>query len=337
MTQGCVDSNGDPLPLSDECLARIRSLRSKYNILRVSPSPTDLDGDTPTDPDAEDNTMWARTSLDAFLELIAAIPIELVAAVRYKYTANRPSHLVVFGPDNFHMCSCLQLVRRGLPCRHYFTVLVNLIGKTGGPDEIRFDHTFRGACVHNRWRRSGDGGDLPWSVSEVLKSSGHGEGWDGHAEGDDDNFWGPTCEDDWDGIHPSEPQERTARERDAADKRRIFACMMARSKDHAGDIMRSVPLSQALDVHEKLGEYLRFVLAQHSGGTDVKNPAKPPKKGRPKKKKESTESTTESLRQGSAKKAKEEPHNPQGQIGKSRQKRRIKDFGKEKGSRKRAK
>ena len=105
--------------------------------------------------------MWARTSLDAFLEFIAGIRIELVAAVRYKYTANRPSHLVVFGPQNFHMCSRLQLVRRGLPCRHYFAVLLNLIGRTGGPDEITFDHTFHGACVHNRWRRSQHGEDLP--------------------------------------------------------------------------------------------------------------------------------------------------------------------------------
>ena len=98
VTQGCTDSNGNPLPLDDECLGRIRSLRSKYNILHVPPSPTDLDGDTPAGFDAQDNTMWARTSLDAFLEFIAGIRIELVAAVRYKYTANIPSHLVAFGP-----------------------------------------------------------------------------------------------------------------------------------------------------------------------------------------------------------------------------------------------
>ena len=277
--------------------------------------------------------MWARTSLDAFLELIAGIPIELVSAVRYKYTANRPSHLVVFGPQNFHMCSCLQLVRRGLPCRHYFAVLANLIGRTGGPDEITFDHTFHGACVHNRWRRSQHGEDLPWSVSEVLKSSGHGEGWDGHTEGDDVNFWGQTCDKDSGGVHPSEPAERTARDKDAADKRRVFACIMAGYKDYAGDIMRSVPLNQALNVKEQVGEYVRFILTSQSAGTDVKNPAKPPQKGRPRKEKEST--TGGSLQQQPC--VKEEAGNPQGQQGKSRQKRRIKDFGGTKRMGKRAK
>ena len=225
--------------------------------------------------------MWARTSLDAFLELIARIPIELVATVRYKYTANRPSHLVVFGPQNFLMCSCLQLVRHGLPCRHYLAVLVNLIGRTGGPDEVTFNHTFHGACVRNRWRLSQHGEDLTWSVSEVLKSSGHGEGWDGHTEGEDVNFWGQTCDKDSGGIHPSEPAERTARDKDAADKRRVFACIMAGFKDYAGDITRSVPLNQALNMKEQVGEYFRFMLTPQSAGTDVKNPAKPPQKGRP--------------------------------------------------------
>jgi len=85
-------------------------------------------------------------------------------------------------------------------------------------------------------------------VSEVLKSSGHGEGWDGHTEGDDVNFWGQTCDKDSGGVHPSEPAERTARDKDAADKRRVFACIMAGFKDYAGDVMRSVPLNQALNV-----------------------------------------------------------------------------------------
>ena len=61
-------------------------------------------------------------------------------------------HLVVFGPGNFPLCSRLQLSRRGLPCRHYFAVLlVNLIGRTYGETEAAFEHTvssFNGTSVH---------------------------------------------------------------------------------------------------------------------------------------------------------------------------------------------
>ena len=316
VTPGCVDENGNPLPLDEELLAKIRSMRPKLNILHVAPPDTDLEGDQ----HASDNTMWARTSLSGFLDLIAEIPIELVVAVRYKYTANRPSHLVVFGPGDFHLCSCLQLLRHGLPCRHYFAALVNLIGRTRGPDEISFNHAFNGACVHNRWRRSEAGSDLPWSVSKTLTSSGHGVGWDGQHEGDDKNYWGPTCDGNSDGVHPSEPAARAAQDRDASDKRRVYACMMAKGKDLVEEIMRSVPLSQALSVQEKVEEYARFLLAEFGGSTCVKNPAKPPKKGRSKK---DDRSQPPQHRTG----VEEEPRNPKGQQGSSRQTRRMRDFG----------
>ncbi|CAM9464779.1 unnamed protein product [Ectocarpus sp. 8 AP-2014] len=156
-----------------------RNLRLKLNILQVASPDTDLERDSLADEPAEDNTMWARTSLPAFLELIAGFPIELVAAVRYKYSANNPSHLVAFGPHNFHLCSCLQLLRRGLPCRHYFAVLVNLIGRTGGEDELSFTHAFDGACVHNRWRQADDGKGFPWSASSCCRRQATAKGGTG--------------------------------------------------------------------------------------------------------------------------------------------------------------
>ncbi|CAB1113711.1 unnamed protein product [Ectocarpus sp. CCAP 1310/34] len=146
VSSGRVEENGDPLPLYEHDLAKIRSLCLKLNILQVAPPDTDLEGDQLAGEAAVDNTMWAPTSLSASLDLIEDIPIELVVAVRYKWTPNRPSHLVVFGPHNLHLCSCLQLLRRGLPCRHYFAVLVSLIGRSGESDEMAFTHTFNGAC-----------------------------------------------------------------------------------------------------------------------------------------------------------------------------------------------
>lgn len=328
MNSGRVDENGDPLPLHEHDLAKIRSLRLKLSILQVAPPDTDLEGDQLAGEAAVDNTMWACTSLSAFLDLIADIPIELVVAVRYKWMANRPSHLVVFGPDNFHLCSCLQLLRRGLPCRHYFAVLVNLIGRTGESDEMSFTYTFNGACVHNRWRRREDGSDSPWSISSVLSSSGHGVGWDGHDEGSDDNYWGPTRDEALDGIHPAEPG-RAAQERSASDKRRVYGHLMAKSKELVGDIMRSVPLHQALSVQDKVGDFLRYLLTS-AGGTGVQNPGEAPKKGRPKK-----DDRRQPLQHRSG--AKEEPGNPEGQQGTSRQTKRIRDFNNGRRSTKRSK
>ena len=250
---------------------------TKLNILEQAPPDTDLEGGFCAAGDTTDATMWARTSLPAFLELIADVPIDLVVAVRYKYTVNRPSHLVVFGPDNFHLCSCLQLLRRGLPCRHYFAILVNLIGRAYGPTELAFDHTFSGACIHNRWRQADNEQDLPWSVSEVLRSSGHGEGWDGHDEGNDDNYWGPTLDENSDGVHPAEPAVRARKSRNESDQRRVFANMMAKSKENVTDIMRSVSLDQAEAIQKQLGAYVHIILKSSLGGdSEPRNPAPPP-------------------------------------------------------------
>lgn len=320
VTRGDVDENGSPTPLREVTLDRIRSARLKLNILDVAPPDTDLEGETWTSGSLSDVSMWARTSLPAFLHLIADVPVVLVVAVRYKYTTNKPSHLVVFGPDNFHLCSCLQLLRRGLPCRHYFAVLVNLIGRTDEHTQLDFAHRFDGACVHNRWRRAEDASDSPWSVSEVLTSSGHGEGWDGHVDtAGDDNYWGPTCE-DLDGVHPAEPAVRAA-SRTASDQRRVFANMMAKSKDFVGDIMRSVPLNEALTIQDKVGEYVQFLLDSR-GDSGVKNPANAPKKGRPKK----AAGTNVNDERAGGPKIKEEAKNPQGQKGTSRRQKRHRDF-----------
>jgi hypothetical protein len=58
------------------------------------------------------------------------------------YAAGQPAvHSVQVGPQpGVHMCSCLQLAHRGLPCRHYFAVLLH-------DQSLRFDV----AVIHPRW------------------------------------------------------------------------------------------------------------------------------------------------------------------------------------------
>lgn len=72
-----------------------------------------------------------------------------------------------------------------------------------------------------------DGNDLPWPHED-------GQGWDGHREGDDENDWGPTFDDNSEGVHTSKSEVRAAQDSAASDTRRVFA--MAKSKDYVGDI-----------------------------------------------------------------------------------------------------
>ena len=58
------------------------------------------------------------------------------------YAAGQPAvHSVNVGTQRgVHMCSCLQLAHRGLPCRHYFAVLLH-------DQSLQFDV----AVIHPRW------------------------------------------------------------------------------------------------------------------------------------------------------------------------------------------
>ncbi|CAB1118493.1 unnamed protein product [Ectocarpus sp. CCAP 1310/34] len=228
---GATDDDGRPDPLGEGVLRRkLEAVRFDLSLFEEAPPDTDLEKDCMRGPEAEsteDSSVWARTSLEALLDLIGELPVHVAAAVRYKLTPARPGHVVVFGPNGFHLCSCLKLLRHGLVCRHYFTVLVRFLGCSF--KGILLDHRFDGNSLHARWRQSLDGNDEPWTVSRVLKETGHGDGWDGCEEGADDNFWGPTFDDDdaGDGVHPSERAAKAAAAQSATDERRVFASMMA--------------------------------------------------------------------------------------------------------------
>jgi hypothetical protein len=58
------------------------------------------------------------------------------------YASGQPAvHSVTVGTQpGVHMCSCLQLAHRGLPCRHYFAVLLY-------DQSVQFDVS----VIHPRW------------------------------------------------------------------------------------------------------------------------------------------------------------------------------------------
>ena len=159
----------------------------------------------------------------------------------------------------------------------------------------------------------------------MLTSSGHGEGWDGHHDGNDANYWGPSL-DHSDGVHPAEPAVRAGQDRKVSDQRRFFANMMSNSKENVGTILRSVSLDEARIMQEKIDEHVSFLLKKPDGGDGPNNPARPPQKGRPKKKDSRgkplddrgdvrSEENDSSVKAG----------NPEGRDGSTRREERFKD------------
>lgn len=75
----------------------------------------DLKMDIPAGGDTSDDPVWTRTSLLAFLQLIADVLAHRICRGRAKQSMQVQlvyhSHLVVFGPRDFNLCSCLQLLR----------------------------------------------------------------------------------------------------------------------------------------------------------------------------------------------------------------------------------
>lgn len=184
-------------------------------------------------------------------------------------------------------------------------MLLSFIGREQDPS---FGHAFKGRCVHNRRRRSTEEEEEPWSVSDVLKSTGHGEGWDSRDECDDDVA--PTF-DNSDDVHVVDPGKL----RQDSDQRRAFAIMMAKSKDNVGDMLRSVGVDKALEWQGKADEFAKFLVQGEGAGT--MNPKQAPKRGRPKAPRVQTNLGGVG-----------DVGNPEGRLGKERRNKRIKDgFG----------
>ena len=124
--------------------------------------------------DLTDTTMFGTTSLLSFSGLVENVPIDAVVKVVYKYKEPKTSHIVVIGPNGFQLCSCLQVLRSGLPCRHTVAALVA---------ELKRGDEFKGESIHPRWRSS----IQPWSIEGVGLGdfNGHERGrYSGGATGD---------------------------------------------------------------------------------------------------------------------------------------------------------
>ena len=91
-----------------------------------------------------DITMFGTTSLASFYRLVAGVEVDSIVKVLYKHKADRKvGHLVVIGPGGFQVCTCLQILRRGLQCRHVLAALVT---------HLKRGKEFKGESIHPRWR-----------------------------------------------------------------------------------------------------------------------------------------------------------------------------------------
>ena len=115
--------------------------------------------------DSTDTTMFGTTSLLSFSGLVENVPIDAMVEVVYKYKESKASHIVVIGPNGFQLCSCLQTLRCGQPCRHTVAALVT---------ELKRAEEFKGEYIHLRWRSS----LKPWSI----EGAGLGD-FNGHERG----------------------------------------------------------------------------------------------------------------------------------------------------------
>ena len=129
--------------------------------------------------DLTDTTMFGTTPLLSFSGLVENAPTDAVVKVIYKYKESNASHVVVIGPNGFQMCSCLQVLRGELPCRHAVAALVTALKRA---------NEFKRESIHPRWRSS----IQPWSIEGAGLSDFNGHergpylgGFTGHLEGID--------------------------------------------------------------------------------------------------------------------------------------------------------
>ena len=104
--------------------------------------------------------------------------------VLYKHKPDREvGHLVVISPGGFQLCTCLQLLRRGLQCRHVLAALVT---------QLKRGKEFKGESIHPRWRSFSEHWSLEKAGLGRFDEDGGGSydggftgDWDGPADFED--------------------------------------------------------------------------------------------------------------------------------------------------------
>ncbi|CAN0352247.1 unnamed protein product, partial [Scytosiphon promiscuus] len=145
------------------------------------------------DGQAPDIAMFGTTSLASFCQLLEGVQIDSVVKVLYKHKPDRKvGHLVVVGPGGFQLCTCLQLMRRGLQCRHVLAALVTELNRGG---------EFLGASIHPRWRMSTE----PWSLEKAGLSEFDENGSRSYEGGCTGDWHGPDDVGDFKGEDAPDP------------------------------------------------------------------------------------------------------------------------------------
>lgn len=112
-----------------------------------------VDGSSAGTTAAVDSTMLTRTSITHFADLVRDQGIPQLVRVAPKFARSDVGHFVALGSDGFFLCTCLELLNKGLPCRHGILAL------------LETQVVFNGACVALRWRTNA----APW-IMEPLAS-----------------------------------------------------------------------------------------------------------------------------------------------------------------------
>ena len=74
--------------------------------------------------------MLGTASLLSFSGLLQNMPIDSIVKVVYKYLKSKGSHIVVIGSSGFQLCSFLQALMCGLPCRYIEAAFVTELKRT---------------------------------------------------------------------------------------------------------------------------------------------------------------------------------------------------------------
>ena len=140
------------------------------------------------DVETVDISMFGTTSLLCFAKLVENVQVSTVVKVLYTWKKPHVGHIVVLGPDKFQLCTCLQILRTGLPCRHVLAVLMKL------------DCTaeFSGTSLHPRWRRDSE----KWSIANAGLRAFDGEGLGPCVGGFTDDLQGMDFGDCHDDVAP---------------------------------------------------------------------------------------------------------------------------------------
>ena len=130
-----------------------RSVTINQTTATASVTACEAEGNSTGASAAVDSTMPPRTCIAHFVDLVKDQSIHQLLRVTPKRGENKyGGHLVALGPEGFFLCTCLELLIKGLPCRHSILALLDT------------QIAFNGACVAPRWRTNA----TDWTMESIA-------------------------------------------------------------------------------------------------------------------------------------------------------------------------